>query len=375
MVLSRRKMLALVGGGTVLAAGAGAAGFVATRTPNDALAPWDLAGGYGDPRKNALSYALLAPNPHNRQPWVAELVGEDRLILTRDLALDLPVTDPFGRQLTIGMGCFIELMEMAAQEAGFGVETTLFPEGDADGAPVAACRFIEGAGAPDPLFAHAMNRRSHKEAFEPRAVSAAAAAPLTPYAEIVVDGPRNDRLRMLAHDAWLIEAATPAAWQESIDLLRIGKAEINAQPDGIDAGGPMLEALALLGLFTREAASDPDNPGTRSAIEETQNAILGAPAFTLSRTRGNSRSDQITAGRDWLRLNLAATGAGLALRPVSQALQEYPEMAEIYAAIHAEFAAPGETVQMLGLLGYAPQTPRTPRWPLDAKLVNARQTA
>ncbi|MEM9975892.1 MAG: twin-arginine translocation pathway signal protein [Pseudomonadota bacterium] len=375
MSLSRRKMLAFVGGGTILAASAGAAGFVATRTPRDALAPWDLAGGYEDPRKNALSFALLAPNPHNRQPWLVELVGEDRLILTRDPARDLPVTDPFGRQLTIGMGCFIELMELAAAEAGYGVETMLFPEGEADGAPVAACRFVEGAGVPDPLFAHVMNRRSHKEAFEPRAVSAAAAEPLAPYAEVVVDGPRNDRLRTLTHDAWMTEAATPAAWQESIDLLRIGKAEINAQPDGIDAGGPMLETLALFGLFTREAASDPTNPGTRGAIEETQNAILGAPAFTVSRTPGNARRDQIAAGRTWLRLNLAATGAGLALRPVSQGLQEYPEMAEIYAAIHAEFAAAGETVQMLGLLGYAPQTPRTPRWPLDAKLVNARQSA
>lgn len=364
-------MLALVGGGTVLAAGAGAGAFVGTRTPHAALAPWELAGGYGDVRKNALSFALLAPNPHNRQPWVAEMVGGDTVVLTRDLALDLPVTDPFGRQLTIGMGCFLDLMEMAAAEAGFGVETAMFPEGDGDGAPIARCRFIEGAGTPDPLFAHVMTRRSHKEAFEPRPVTQAEAAPLAPYTEVFTDGPKNDRLRTLAHDAWMMEAHTPAAWQESIDLLRIGKAEINAQPDGIDAGGPMLEALALAGLFTREAASDLNNPGTQGAIEDTRNAILGAPAFTVSRTSGNMRLDQIEAGRQWLRLNLAATGAGLALRPVSQALQEYPEMADIYRAIHAEFAAPGETVQMLGLLGYASQTPRTPRWPLEAKLRNA----
>jgi hypothetical protein len=77
MSISRRKMLALVGGGTVLAAGGAGAAFALTRTPTRALAPWDMAGAYPDPRLRALSHALLAPNPHNRQPWMAELVGSD----------------------------------------------------------------------------------------------------------------------------------------------------------------------------------------------------------------------------------------------------------------------------------------------------------
>ncbi|MEM1375917.1 MAG: hypothetical protein AAGG69_00870 [Pseudomonadota bacterium] len=76
MSLSRRKFLGLVGGGVVVAAGAGAATFINTRTPHAALAPWDQAGNYDDARLRALSYALLAPNPHNRQPWEAELVGK-----------------------------------------------------------------------------------------------------------------------------------------------------------------------------------------------------------------------------------------------------------------------------------------------------------
>ncbi|MEL7184492.1 MAG: twin-arginine translocation pathway signal protein, partial [Pseudomonadota bacterium] len=75
--MSRRKMLSLVGGGTVLAATGASAAFLATRTPHAALAPWDRAGSYGDPRLRALSWGLLAPNPHNRQPWQAELRGTD----------------------------------------------------------------------------------------------------------------------------------------------------------------------------------------------------------------------------------------------------------------------------------------------------------
>ena len=368
MDMSRRKVLALVGGGTILAAGGAAGGWAATRAPTRALAPWDLAGSYGEARRDALSYALLAPNPHNRQPWLAELAGADEVVLYRDPARDLPVTDPHGRQLTIGMGCFLSLMTMAAGQAGQAVETALFPDGEGPLAPVARCRFGPG-GAPDPLFAHVMARRSHKEAFEDRAVAAAEAAPLAPHAEIVLEPGPAAALREIAHDAWLAEASDRPAWQESVDLLRIGRREIEALPDGIDVGGPMLEALSAAGIFTREAASDPDDPGSRAAIEDTANAILGTPAFALQVTPGNSRVEQIAAGDAWLRLNLAATAAGLALRPVSQALQEYAAVRPMYDAIHALAAPDGGTVQMLGLIGHAPRTPRTPRWPLEAKLV------
>ncbi len=368
MKISRRKSLALIGGGVVVAAAASTGGFLATRTPSEALMPWSLAGNYKDFRMRALSYALLAPNPHNRQPWEVALQGKDRLSIYRDKARDLPVTDPQSRQLTIGMGCFLELMNMAAAEEGVGVETTLFPLGE--NGPVAECTFRQGAARPDPLFAHAMLRRSHKEMFKDRGVTVAAAAPLGAHADLFLDGAERDALRHIAHAAWMTEVETPAAWKESIDVRRLGKAEINANPDGIDVGGPLMDTLVLMGLVTREAALDINNPNARAPIEDTANAILAAPALTLIRTQGNSRPDQIEAGRKWLRLNLAATGAGLALRPVSQALQEYPEMKSHYEEIHARFAPNGETVQMLGLLGYGERTPRTPRWSIESRVRN-----
>ena len=47
MSLTRRKTLAVLGGGLILAAGG--TGYRLTRTPDAALAPWTAAGGYGDP--------------------------------------------------------------------------------------------------------------------------------------------------------------------------------------------------------------------------------------------------------------------------------------------------------------------------------------
>ncbi|MEW9920984.1 twin-arginine translocation pathway signal protein [Marimonas sp. MJW-29] len=368
MSLSRRKALSLIGGGTILAATASAAGFVTTRKPGRAIAPWELAGGYQDARMNALSFALLAPNPHNLQPWQVRLQGQNALSLFHDPSRRLPETDPFDRQIVIGLGCFLEQMTLAAGAAGHTVDLELFPDGE--GGPVAHAVFREGAKG-DPLAAHILDRRSCKEPFSDRPVPAALANELELIADIYTEAPLVAALRKLTFEAWMVEVLTPRTMQESVELMRMGKAEINANPDGIDLGGPFLESLMLAGVLTREAMGDPDSSGFRQGIDIYREMLNATPAYAVLTTAGNSRLDQIDAGRRWLRLNLTTTRMGLSLHPVSQALQEYPEMKNHYDAAHAMLASGGHTVQMLGRLGYGPQTPRTPRWPLEAKLTRA----
>ena len=63
-------------------------------------------------------------------------------------------------------------------------------------------------------------------------------------------------LRQLSRDALVIEIETPHTYKESVDLFRIGRAEVNANPDGIDFSGPMFETLSILGLFNRDVVMD-----------------------------------------------------------------------------------------------------------------------
>ena len=170
MSISRRKILALVGGGVIVAAGGGL-GYAVTRLPRTASLPWQMAGKYQDPRKHALSWALLAPNPHNRQPWMANLAEPGVVTLYADPDRLLPKTDPFNRQITIGLGCFLELLRMAAAENGHRLETTIFPQGSSpaglDRRPIARVVFTpDETVARDPLFAHVQLRRSNKEPFD-----------------------------------------------------------------------------------------------------------------------------------------------------------------------------------------------------------------
>ena len=162
MALSRRKTLALIGGGTIAAS----AGYFSTRTPTKALAPRAQAGQYDDPRMRHLSYAVLAPNPHNMQPWLVDLRTDCEAMLYVNQDKLLPHTDPFNRQITVGLGCFLELLRMAAAEDGQGLSITPFPDGYDDTAlddrPVARIVWT-GSATPDPLFAEVFNRRSTKE--------------------------------------------------------------------------------------------------------------------------------------------------------------------------------------------------------------------
>ncbi len=367
MTMSRRKAISLIGGGTILAATVATAGFLTTRTPHSALEPWKTAGGYPEPRKFALSYAILAPNPHNRQPWIVDLREDGKVILLRDKQRDLPMTDPNNRQIVIGLGCFLELMSIAATRKGFAVEHELFPQGE-DG-PVAISTFKPGA-QPDPLFSEVMQRRSCKEPFDDKPVPADLATSLSDFATIIDQPEPVAALRKLTWDAFMVEVLTPHTMRESVDLMRFGKTEINANPDGIDLGGPFLEALMLAGQLTREDQLDPSSNGFQQGVEMYRDMLAATPAYAALTSATNTRTDQIDAGRRWLRLNLMTTRLGLALHPVSQALQEYPEMAAHYKSAHDMLAEPGHTVQMLGRLGFGPEVQETPRWPLETRIAH-----
>ncbi len=380
--MQRRNFLKIVGGGVVLAA-VGAGAFLTTRTPEKALAPWKMAGDkqYDDPRLNALSYAILSPNPHNRQPWIVELIGNDALTLRFDTDKQLPETDPFDRQLTIGLGCFVELMTMAAGASGYAVDLDLFPEGmDGTGLDkriVAHARFSKDDSVKaDPLWAHVMERRSNKQPFdterpveEEKLRAILASSKNGNRLGGTVDVSQITAWRKLTEEAMMIELATPRTYRESVELFRIGKAEVEANPDGIDFSGALFDTMAMTGLFTRETALDTQSTAYAAGIDAVMSNIRTANGYVWMVSEGNTRIDQIKAGGDWLRANLAATSVGLGFHPLSQPLQEYPEMAEIYETVHKQLAPQGGTVQMLVRIGYAPVSALSPRWPLDAKLV------
>ncbi len=344
----------------------------------DPLGPWRAAAAarHADPRLNAAAWAVLAPNPHNRQPWMIRLEGEGAVSLFCDLDRRLPESDPFDRQIVIGLGAFLELYRLALLEQGWDAAIAPFPEGEPqprlDGRPVARMELRRG-GTPDALFAAAAMRRSAKLPYDvARPVAAASVEALTAAllapAGFGAETAEVARLKDIAWRAWLSEAQDAAVWGESVALMRLGSAAVAAQPDGISLWGPQMDGMVASGQLTREAMA-PGQPGWQAGFAQYRAIFEGTNAFVWQVTRGNTRAEQLMAGRDWLRLNLAATAQGLALQPVSQALQEFPAMAGPYREIHA-LLGQGGTVQMLGRLGHPLRAaPPTPRWPAESRIL------
>lgn len=73
--------------------------------------------------------------------------------------------------------------------------------------------------------------------------------------------------------------------------------------------------------------------------------------FVLILTDDSSRTSQVRAGMAYARMQLTAQSMGLAVQPLSQILEEYPEMDALRAQVHARYAPNGETIQMLARVG------------------------
>lgn len=372
--MTRRKAMGLMAAGLVLTG--------CDDIPTQATEPWMAASGpWADARMGLLAQAILAPNPHNRQPWRVDLREPDAITLYCDTCRLLPETDPFGRQILIGLGAFTELAVIGAGRTGLQAEVTPFPAGPLptdriDGRPIARIDLRPAGGPPDPLAQAITRRRSTKTPFGAEALDhahaarliAAAGGPGTRLAWTSEPGLTAD-LRAIGRDAFVIEMETPRTYRESVDLMRIGAAEIAANPDGIPLHGPMMWWLTRLGLLDRQSVADPRSTAFAAGRDQYTGMITATPSFAWLVTPGNERIDQFAAGRAYARLDLTAAALGVAIHPISQVLQEYPEMAGLQARFDRRLGiGRGERVQMLVRLGYAKMPGPSPRWPVETTI-------
>jgi hypothetical protein len=386
MPVARRNFIRVLGGGVIVAAGAAVTVLRLDAMPPSAIEGWKgPPPGERDPRRRAIAWAMLAPNPHNMQSWLVDLGTQDEITLHVDPERLLPQTDPFQRQVVIGQGTFLELLVLALAAKGYRADVTLFPDGafvddHVDSRAVARVRLAKATTvAVDPLFAQIPHRRSTKTEYEDRHLSddhvAALAAAHRSASDlplvITTDRLRLDALRTLAIRGSDVEMRTPRTHKESIDRLRIGAGEIAAHRDGLVLAGPMIWALRHAGLLTHEKAMTPGTLAWDGGRDYVMAGYAAATAFGWITTPGNTRAAQVMAGRAYARLNLKATALGVAMQPHSQTLQEFPEMAELHRAIHIETHTPeGHTVQMFFRLGYAAPPGPTPRRAADSIVMN-----
>ena len=385
--MNRRNFIRVAGGGIVISASAtGLSGCMSSNFPPAALEAWAGPGSEPDLRRWALGYAILAPNSHNRQPWLVDLSTPNAITLYVDRERMLPMTDPWFRQIVVSQGTFLESLVMALRERGVEPTVKLFPQGEfkpreVDARPVAQITWTQTSTPmpKDPLFAQLLKRHTAKVDYDTtRAVPADTLALLkTALVDSninysgTLDAAQIQSLRTVCWQSARVELLTPRTVMESVKLTRVGPDEILQHRDGISVNAMVPRLAAMVGAFDR---SNPPAEGSTaykqmmSRFEGHSNTAMGFVWLSTPTARhapdGTTRSAEVNAGRAYMRLQLKATELGLQIHPMSQAPQEFAEMKPFYDELHQRLVgkpAAEETVQMFCRIGYCAPQQHTPR--------------
>lgn len=329
------------------------------------------------PILTALRYGITAPSPHNTQPWLFEVVGDDKARLYFDRDRRLVHTDPPIRQGHLGHGTLLETVRLTAPTFGHRAEIELLPEGsmepEAYGTkPVAEITVVPDASARvDPLAKHLATRRTNRGAHEGPPISAddarqlLAAAGTVPgtSAEVIRDH-RVEPLRELAKDAMAIEVDDDTLYGETLTWFRFSPEQVAEAGDGLnlktaDADTPAARAF----LKPRNWYAKTNRRGYRKRFDT---AVDSTTAFFALSSHGNDLRDWIVSGQAWMRAQLAARGLGLYMHPLSQILQEFAQMDPLRPRFDALVprTAPGR-VQMFARLTRGRVPPQSPRRSLE----------
>jgi hypothetical protein len=340
------------------------------------LQPWNLTyyQKFPDPRMQVVAHAVLAPSGHNMQPWIVELDPSDDTVLTlyTDASRLTPAVDPLARQTLVSQGTFLAYLQVAANELGYATSIELFPDGDYDETdlensmaqvPVARITMTPDASVStddyDALFLSDTNRSPYGDAaLTNEQMDALTALANTSPATLVIltDADNMATLGDLAFEGTRIETEYAAATEETNAVFYATEQGKNEARSGFAVEGQGTSGFMkylLQGLITIIPSVNDDTTAAKNAIALTDAAVAHTPAYALVSTAGNTRTEQVQAGMLYAEFSLHARTLGLVMQPLSQVLQEYPTMATEYAAVHAEYAPGGETIQMLVRVGTA----------------------
>lgn len=366
VAVSVTGVLALVAIGVLTAGGL----FVPARY----LTAWDRGyhEDFDDPRLQLVAHGLLAPSGHNMQPWMVRLDDADPEVFEVfvDAERLTPAVDPFARQTLVSTGTFLEYVRVAGARLGWAVDITLFPDGAYDeGAladsmadlPAARVTISPATPADDDDYESLFLSDTNRDPYGPAALTPAQHQALQGVStepgvtlDLLEARAERDDMGERAVRGTTIEAADVAATRETAAVFRSNEWQKNDRPWGFAVEGQGTSGFmryVMQGMLTLVPALNEGDAAAQRSIDLTVSEVAATPAYGMIRTAGNTRAEQIEAGMLYSRVALRARSLGLVTQPLSQVLQEYPAMAGEYAGVHARYAEPGETIQMIMRIG------------------------
>jgi len=290
----------------------------------NAYEPW-RAWPHGSGLMLAASAAVLAASPHNTQPWLFHLRG-NQVDLFADAKRTIGAIDPLRREQQIGTGCALENLVVAAEKAGFGIKE-MFLDPDPATERIASVTFREQLPQESAAYRAIPHRHTNRGPYlGTRTISAGLLKEMerlnTDRDSIQVilwtDPNRHDRMRELIIAASEALVADRQQSQDSAQWYRGTDRAINRYRDGVtvDAQGlsPVMTAISKLMPNPSQALAD------RIFIDRTKHVHCGPGATfaTIGASAPGGKLNRVRIGRLWQRIHLWGTANGLAMQPLNQ---------------------------------------------------------
>lgn len=338
------------------------------------LEPWnkEYCRQFSDPRIRLASVGLLAASSHNMQPWKLVLDETDPMVfyLYADSSRGTGEVDPYNRQLMISQGTFLEYVAVAGAQEDFQTDIVLFPDGEYDESklhqeiaakPAAKITLSPASRRKSPLYPSAFLPDTNRAAYERIALTfkqRAAMESLSPGNRISVrlfDRSEDlEKIGSYALQSASIEAGIARTMDESNAIFRSNERQKNRYRYGFSVEGQGTSGFMthiLQGLLTLFPSLNTGASASENFLKSARTSVENTPAYVMIITPGNSRREQVESGMLYSRLILTGHSAGLVMQPLSQVLEEYPEMELPYSEFKEAYAPDGGTVQMLIRIG------------------------
>jgi len=322
--VDRRSFIAyplLLGASGCLAAcspylGPGQPAHAAPAPESSTLSPWLSA---------LLQDAARAPSSHNSQPWLLVLQSPKSWQLRLESSRRLKIVDPHCRESWISLGAFYAALETSALARGFrldlpGMDSANVGRDTADIAIKSCSPDTEWQAS---LRARRCLRRDLANATVDAHVLKLASASGSAVCEFLpLSSAEAQSIALHTVEAEVVQQGMEAIWQELADWVRWSVSAEQANPTGITPAGVELPLLARLWVAASYGRKDVVAPGFRlRSLQSCRQYVNEGAGWLVIATPVDDRDAWVAAGRCLMRVWLACTRMGLAVHPISQALE------------------------------------------------------